>query len=135
MSQNGCNGEHVEVATRTAVAAAIVTSTAIYLIYKKKFVQYSSYRGSRIWPNFKRKCWKNKKFFLLFLFVIVICYMAFNMNKLPSVANLAAELPSVPRKQENIHAKIQHEEHDIYDHTMKHNLLYHPLPHPRHYGW
>lgn len=42
------NGEQVEVATRTMVAAAIVSSTAIYLIYKKKLIQRDGYNGYNI---------------------------------------------------------------------------------------
>ena len=134
MSQTICvsrNGEQVEVATRTMVAAAIVSSTAIYLIYKKKLIQRDGYNGYNMClPILSSKFWKNKMFWIFIIFIIIFCAVFLKSSELLGVgiSNVSA---IEKRKQENL------KKHDCPDpnvHPLRHNPLYHPQPFPRYYG-
>ncbi|KAG0554576.1 hypothetical protein KC19_12G101800 [Ceratodon purpureus] len=128
------NGEQVEVATRTMVAGAIVSFTAIYLIYKKKLAQrnygYSDFNigSSMCPPTLNSRFWKNKKNCILVVVVIIICIIFIKRNELQNVG--IPNLNAIGRReQENFRRQ---DCQDPYAHPLRHNPLYHPPPH--HHG-
>ncbi|KAG0584537.1 hypothetical protein KC19_3G216400 [Ceratodon purpureus] len=142
MSQNGGNGEQVEAATRTAVAATIVTSTALYLIYKKKLVRRNNYNGFP--ARFKRKCWKNKKLCISILLIIICIFMFFGNNgfspSLPDFSNFGTNPIAGLRKQEEKHPNpyddlVTKGPRDPYGYMVRENAIFYPQPRHRNVAW
>lgn len=125
------NGEQTEVATRTMMAAAIVSSTAIYLIYKKKIAQRDGYNGYNIGSSMRPASFNlkfGKKIILcaLVVFVIIVCVIFLKRNELQSVG-----FSSRRREQENLRRQNYP---DSYAHHLRHNPLYNPQPYARYHG-
>ena len=136
MSQNGGNGE-LEATTKTIVAAIIVTSTTLYLIYKKKLVQYNGYNGFS--ARFKKKCWKNKKLCMSLLLVIIFSLIFLRKNgfslSFPNDVDLGINLATIERKQEEKHTNHYDGLQDQYGRLPKKNAILYPQPRPRNLGW
>ena len=139
MSQNGGNREQMEAATRTAMAATIVTSTALYLIYKKKLVQCNGYNNL---ARFKQRCWKNNKICMFLLFIIICSFIILKSSGFPSsinfptILNLDINLTAIDRKQEKKYPTKYNGVNDEYNHTSQQNTMHHAQqPHNHNFDW
>jgi hypothetical protein len=137
MSQNCGNGEQVEAATKTIVAATIVTSIALYLIYKKKLVQCNGYNCFS--ARFKKKCWKYKKLCMSLLLIIIFSLIFLRKNgfslSFPNDVDLGINLAAIERKQEEKHTNHYDGPQDQYGCLPKKNAILYPQLRPRNLGW